>query len=146
MAKDCKRMCSSCPFRRDIKPGALGGSAPEVYIGQAFGPFRLPCHSGKGYYKNPDAKRALSMPQCAGAAIFRANCGLTEKLSAVKAGDGSGIHSLPADPHACFVSAAEFLAHHSRVPLHVAESMLRVVPVEILTRFQMMREGTRPPV
>lgn len=65
--------CRECPFSRAIEPGNLGGSSPEVYIGQLVLPFWLPCHCSANYQgKDSDVNK---VSQCAGAAIMRANIG-----------------------------------------------------------------------
>lgn len=100
--------CGACPFTRTSTPGALGGSSPEVYIGQTHAPFVLPCHCACNF-DDPDWKsKAMTTPQCAGAAIFRANCGLSSIMPAV-------LHSLPPDTERVFTSPVEFLAHHKQI-------------------------------
>lgn len=74
------RPCKSCPFLAKENPTKedLGGASVETYIGQARGPFWLPCHSDKNYagkQSNPDL-----VTQCRGAAIFRANIGVAKQL------------------------------------------------------------------
>ena len=94
--------CKSCPFRRnnDLQKPNPGGSPPEVYIGQIRGPFILPCHKGKNYAgKQTDLSQAL---ECAGAAIFRANCEIPYKLP-------DQILSLPKDTETVFSNEREFL-------------------------------------
>lgn len=105
-----KTPCPSCAFRRDITPGALGGSTPETFIGQAHGPFQIPCHThyGERSYSEVHAQ-CEAIPQCAGAAIYRANVGVAEALP-------EQLHQLPADKQLVFASPAEFIAHHQRVP------------------------------
>lgn len=97
-----KKPCKSCPFRRDndLQKPNPGGSPPEVYIGQSRGPFILPCHKGKNYAgKETDLSQAL---ECAGAAIFRANCEIPYKLP-------DEILSLPKDTETVFSNEREFL-------------------------------------
>lgn len=97
-----KKPCKSCPFRRDndLQKPNPGGSPPEVYIGQSRGPFILPCHKGKNYAgKETDLSQAL---ECAGAAIFRANCEIPYKLP-------DQILSLPKDTETVFSNEREFL-------------------------------------
>ncbi|MFT5875743.1 MAG: hypothetical protein ACI8WT_004739 [Clostridium sp.] len=100
-----KKACMACPFRRvntNEKPNP-GGSHPFVYIGQAMGPFWLPCHQDKSYSgKNSNISE---VDQCRGAAIFRSNC-------------NTGIQRpkellvLPEDKENVFASEKEFLNHY----------------------------------
>jgi hypothetical protein len=105
-----KTPCPGCAFRRDITPGALGGGTPEQFIGQAHGPFQIPCHAhyGERSYSEVHAE-CEEIPQCAGAAIYRANVGVAEALPAQ-------LHKLPADKENVFATPAEFIAHHHQVP------------------------------
>lgn len=117
-----KTPCPDCPFSRGVKPGALGGSSIPTYLGQAHGPFMLPCHKHCDF-DDPDWKaKARYTPQCAGAAMFRANVGVAGMMP-------EAIHALPSNPDQVFASAAEFLAHHSQVPVPLAQQILRVNPV-----------------
>ncbi|CAB4162431.1 hypothetical protein UFOVP783_45 [uncultured Caudovirales phage] len=130
------RPCGACPFSRAVAPGALGGAnPPEVFVGQAFaGIMWLPCH--KLYDPNLPARdqSASKCGQCAGAAIFRANC----DIPAVP-----GIHRLPPDHEAVFSSAAEFIAHHRRIPVWSASVRLaRETPID-LARRELRKAGVR---
>lgn len=86
-----KRPCSDCPWRRDSIPGWLGGATVSQWIERAHGEVRIDCHVFKG-------------PQCAGAAIYRANVCKTPR-------DGS-LLQLPADKERVFGFFTEFSAHH----------------------------------
>lgn len=117
--------CADCPFRK--KTGVLGGSPPETYVGQAHGPFFLPCHSTHDHTKL-EARLNRDNTQCAGAAIFRANIGrdtlMPDKL----------LH-LPADTKDVFASHAELLAFHLGISLEEAEARLKIeTPVELMHR------------
>lgn len=112
-----KKACMGCPFKRvntNEKPNP-GGSHPFVYLGQARGPFWLPCHNDKNYEGKGSDTETVS--QCRGAAIFRANCdmpyGIPDKLL-----------SLEKDTESVFASEAEFLSHYTDAPLHYCESLL----------------------
>lgn len=98
-----KSPCNTCPFNKKVKPGELGGSHPMVYIEQIHGPYWLPCHSHTNY-KDPNWKRDFSKPQCAGAAIFRANLQIDNKMPEF-------LHHLPAS-NQVFKNEEEFLLHH----------------------------------
>ena len=107
--------CGSCPFSRAVKPGTLGGSHPTVFVGQSIGPFVLNCHTADGYeHKRTDC---LAVAQCAGAAIFRANLGVADRLP-------DAIHKLPADHELVFSSHAELVSHHCQMPEEWAAVMI----------------------
>lgn len=107
--------CGSCPFSRAVKPGTLGGSHPTVFVGQSIGPFILNCHRAEGYAdKQTDV---LNVAQCAGAAIYRANLGVADRLP-------DEIHALPADHESVFSSHAEFVGHHCQMPEEWAAVMI----------------------
>lgn len=114
--------CADCAFRRDSTPGNLGGSPATKYIGQSVGPFIAPCHLT--YPKDIDLdkvewrEKSLQMPQCAGMAVFRANLGVDILLP-------DAVHKLPQDHVAVFSTHAEFLAHHTRAPLGLAQQFLK---------------------
>jgi len=137
--KQHTKPCNECPFRRGIKPDcddsrSLGGSSPETYIGQASGPFYLPCHKHTNY-SDPNWKQDLSKPHCAGAAIFRANIGVSEYLP-------EPLLKLPEDDETVFGSNAEFLAHHTGQSIGMAQLTLRVYPVQLLVLKELQRVGT----
>lgn len=125
--------CHDCAFRRDSTPGNLGGSPALTYIGQAVGPFIVPCHmtypEGTDLSKREHREKSLEWPQCAGMAVFRANVGVAHMLPDM-------IHKLPADHELVFSTFAEFLAHHERVRLVVAQHYLNRVetPVDLLRK------------
>ena len=105
MSNQHTKACSSCPFSKQCLPGDLGGSPVETYVGQSVGPFFLPCHSCNGY-KGNDSTDMSKHPQCAGAAIFRANIGRAELMP------GPLLQLFAdSDPHV-FDSMEEFIAHH----------------------------------
>ncbi len=79
-----------------------GGSEPEVYIGQAYGPFLLACHMDPDYAKDPRSPENL---QCAGAAAFRANVGILQLMP-------SFLLRVGADVERVFATPAELVAHH----------------------------------
>jgi hypothetical protein len=113
--------CRGCPFNRAVQPGELGGSPIVTYLGQSAGPFLLHCHAAKGY--SPDASRANpNLQQCAGAAIYRANTGVAPFLP-------KSLLRLPEDKDSVFSSPEEFVAHHGRVPVAIAERFLSEHPV-----------------
>lgn len=135
MAKsDPKKPCKECAFSRSITPGALGGSEPEVYIGQTNGPFYIPCHC---HYSSdtPDWKdRAMQAPQCAGSRIFRANIGKENHPSLL---------GLEADHESVFSSPAEFIAHHREISVEEAEYRLNAITPDTWTMIEMNKAEVR---
>ena len=117
------KSCAACPFSRTSIPGSLGGSPITTYLGQAQGPFFLPCHMPWDY-KGNDAELDGETMHCAGAAIFRANVGVAEKLP-------WKLLKLPAkSDDNVFRSYLEFVMHH--------EPKLSKKGAEALVRPQMM--------
>lgn len=126
--KDLQKPCSDCAFRRCSEPGHLGGSTAEVYIGQTRGPFLIPCHLT--YPEMEEGERLHDkmhcMGQCAGSAIFRANCGLNQYMPA-------GIPTLEPDHEAVFSSPAEFLAHHKGIShFEALGQLMRQTPLDLM--------------
>lgn len=131
---DPKVPCKQCAFRRDIEPGALGGSEPEVYIGQTNGPFYIPCHC---HYTSdtPNWKaQAMQAPQCAGSRVFRANIENTNHPSLL---------GLEANHELVFSSAAEFIAHHRQISIEQANDQLAKYPPDLLTQIELSKAEVR---
>jgi hypothetical protein len=124
--------CKECPFRRDIAPGTLGGSPATTYIGQVNGQFWLPCHCSTNY-SDPNWKTDLSKPQCAGAAIFRANVGVRVAPSLLV---------LPQNNRTVFNSFEGFLAHHEDISWADAQDRLAKYPPSYWTATEYQRAGT----
>lgn len=115
--KDLQKPCSDCAFVRTSTPGNLGGSAPEVYVGQSIGPFFIPCHLT---YELGDEKligKLNCTGGCAGSAIYRANLGVDHMMP-------EGINKLPADRDLVFSTHAEFVAHHRQITVEEAFDLL----------------------
>jgi hypothetical protein len=125
--------CPACPFRRTVQPGALGGSPTTKYIGQAFGPFLLPCHKHCDFtdpaWRNVD--RLMETAQCAGAASFRTHIGAARYLP-------KAIMTLPENPDV-FKSPEEFMAHHDQISIHEAERRLKERPPHVLLQEQLVQ-------
>lgn len=86
--------CSDCPWARTALPGWLGSMTSEEWIQAAHDETRIDCHTLVG-------------PQCAGAAIYRANvCKNVRDPSLLK---------LPKDRDSVFASPTEFKEHHSKL-------------------------------
>lgn len=131
---DPKVACKQCAFRRDITPGALGGSEPEVYIGQTNGPFFIPCHT---HYSSdtPDWKaKAMQAPQCAGSRIFRAN---------IENMNHPSLLGLEANHEGVFSSEAEFVAHHKQITVEEAQAQLDVFPPHSLALIEIQKVDVR---
>lgn len=113
-----KKPCKECPFKKEnILTGPNpGGAAPTVYIGQAMGPFWLPCHMDKNYKdKNTDPNE---VSPCAGAAIFRSNIDVAKYMP-------PALYKLPEDKEDVFGSKEEFLAHYYQVSVEVIKGTVK---------------------
>lgn len=99
--------CPECPFNRRVSPGTLGGSPVTTYIGQIFGPFVIACHMHLDF-QDPawrDLTAYSQTPQCAGAAVLRANIGVDVLMP-------PALPRAQADRTTVFADIAEFTAHH----------------------------------
>lgn len=117
--RDPKVPCKECAFSRAVEPGCLGGSEPEVYIGQSFAPFAIPCHCHCDF-SDPDWKSKAGpgeTPQCAGVAIFRANIGAKGVLP-------KALTYLDVNNDLVFSDPVQFLAHHKGISLKEAVDIL----------------------
>ena len=104
-----KEPCHECAFLRTCPPGLLGGSPVETYIGQALGPFSVPCHLQTDF-RDPEWKdKAWDVQQCGGLAVFRTNIGIADRMP-------DALPCLPASSDV-FATMAEFVAHHLQIPL-----------------------------
>lgn len=91
--KQITKPCSDCPFARASVSGWLGGLTPDQTLAQAHGEARIDCHVFTG-------------PQCAGAAIYRANM--------AKRPRDPELLTLPPDRETVFSTFLEFQKHHTR--------------------------------
>lgn len=136
--RDLTKPCHDCAFRRDSKPGNLGGSEAQVYIGQIHGPFYIPCHMS--YARSADWKERLhETGGCAGAAVFRANLGVDHYLAGL-----ANFHRLPADHAHVFSSSEEFMAHHQGITIEAARETLRKTPPAELLMIELGKAQARP--
>jgi hypothetical protein len=87
-----KTPCGDCPFTKAALNGWLGGTSIEEWIEILRSDRKIPCHAIRG-------------PQCAGAAILRANICKSPRDKTVLA--------LPADRETVFGSLQEFEKHHT---------------------------------
>ncbi len=124
--------CAACPFSRSIGTDlkSRGNPDPSVYVGQAYGPFWLPCHRAAGFTEDGRCNVAADIPQCAGAAAFRANVGVADLLP-------PAMLRLPPDHVNVFSDGAELIAHHLQIPLEEARLFLKNHPPEKLMRWQL---------
>ena len=121
---DVKRPCPECPFSRHCQPG-IGGAHPFRYVGQAVGPFLLPCHMAGGFDASGQAKCMPDTAQCGGAATYRTHIGVSDKMP-------PAFHRLPENKTDVFATPAELVAHHLQIPVAEAETLLQVYPPEQL--------------
>jgi hypothetical protein len=132
-SKRLKKACGACPYSKTVVPGALGGSDPDVYVGQGHGPFYLPCHKTCDF-DNPDWKTDSQTPlQCAGAAIYRANIDRAKLMPLT-------LHTLPKDD-SCFGSPEELLAHHKGISIVEATEYLKHNTPDMLMYREFYRAG-----
>jgi hypothetical protein len=126
-----RKPCAECPFTRD---GKTGGASGTTYIGQAFGPFFLPCHMDPGYDID---RRSHKLAQCCGAAIFRARVDIAPMIPSFL------LHlPLAADvDDRVFKSPAELLSHYEKCPLDLAEEFLKTFPPELLCHLELRKSG-----
>lgn len=126
--------CDECAFRRSIEPGFLGGSPPEVYVGQINGPFWIPCHCPKNYDQKGMMNKGEAVlsehAECVGSAVFRANLGVADRYP-------DEFMAMPADHINVFSTYAEFVAHHMRITIAEAQALLEMVPPTEWTRVEL---------
>lgn len=128
--------CGSCPWTRRVRPGALGGSSAETFIGQVYGPMWLPCHDRQDF-SDPGWRLKRGVAQCVGAAVFRGVYGHT--AAALPPGLLDASACAPSASGKVFGSFAEFLAHHKQITLIEAMAQLREEPPLVLLAKEFMR-------
>jgi hypothetical protein len=133
MVQQLDRPCVGCPFAREnnLEGSKPGGADPRVYVGQAYGPFLLPCHMDPKYEQD---KRSTELVQCAGAAIFRANVGRAGLMPPEM------LH-LPADAELVFANANEMVAHYFGITLAEAETLMKRTPPLWLMHHELRQQG-----
>jgi hypothetical protein len=95
-----KKPCSDCPWRRDALPGWLGPFNAQNWARIASTDALIECHVFVG-------------PQCAGAAIIRANmCKLPRDPDVLR---------LPADRVKVFSNTREFIDYHQKGPTNAPQ-------------------------
>ncbi len=126
-----KNPCKECPFNRNnILPveKRLGGSSSFTYVGQIEGPFWLPCHMDKNYKTKEVNTEEVN--QCAGAAIFRANLGLSDKFPKEL------LRLNPGHPDV-YTSYEEFIAN---TDVHLNEEMAKAILEVLSPTYHMHKE------
>lgn len=87
--------CSDCPLARTALPGWLGDGTVDEWIQMLHGETHIDCHTMIG-------------PQCAGAAIYRANVCKTPR--------DRRLLRLRPDTATVFATPLEFKEHHTKGP------------------------------
>lgn len=111
-----KKPCKECPFNKkaNLKTDDLGGSAPEVYLGQLNSPFWLPCHLDKNY--NGKQSNMDKVGVCVGAAMLRSTLKTRYKFT-------SEFTPVIEKDSSSFDNCADFLSHYKNIPLEQAEKL-----------------------
>ncbi|MGL6094209.1 MAG: hypothetical protein ACRC7O_00220 [Fimbriiglobus sp.] len=117
--------CSDCPFTRACSPGVTGGIPLESLLGRVHGPFWVPCYQAARWRPNGEITNT-DAPQCAGAAKYRSNVGLGNKMPAA-------ILFYNGDTEAVFAGPEEFVAHHAGCSKAEAAAHLADTPVRAMT-------------
>lgn len=112
--------CKQCPFARATPKTYLdtkGRNGPR-FAGQAIGPFQLPCHMDREFdqWREKFASGEDTI-LCAGAAKFRANIGIAERLP-------EELGRAEPDHDAVFSSLGELMAHHDGLPPEMGNLIL----------------------
>lgn len=83
MTKQHFAPCGDCPFTRKPSPGFLGDSPVEVYVGQYFLPYMVPCHACIDYSDPAWKEKATAnphIPQCVGFSMCRNGIGYDQLM------------------------------------------------------------------
>lgn len=133
--------CPECPFNRKTTRGNLGGSPTETYVGQIYGPFVLACHMHIDF-RDPgwsELTKYSATPQCAGAAVMRANIGADQIMPAAMPRAARNTQTV-------FADMAEFVAYHDQITVQAARLLLSGDRIPKLVRDQVLRarEGRKP--
>lgn len=129
-----KSPCTGCPFSRTGCPSPTAVD-PLRLVGQAEGPFLLPCHQ-EPQYEEERQGRIYEKAQCAGAAIYRANRGIGGLFP-------KSFHILDANADKVFTTPAELVAAYKKIPLAEAEAILAEHPPEELLQRELARNQVR---
>mgnify|MGYP000423276943 CR=1 FL=1 len=120
-------LCATCPFARRTTKEYLDtrGDNGTRFLAQAHMNAILPCHCDDEGFATVGVGR-----QCAGAAKFRANVGVTDLAPQ--------LGTLPADTETVFATDAELLAHHKGWTIEQAEEFLQDNVLDRLVRHEWM--------
>lgn len=122
------QLCSTCPFARTTSKEYLDtrGDNGERFLAQAHMNAVLPCHC------EDDGSATVGIcRQCAGAAKFRANVGVT--------GLSPQLGTLPPDTEHVFATDGELLAHHKGWTLAQAEEALQGGALASMVQRELLR-------
>ena len=102
-----------CPYGRKTDRSYLKERGADVrrFIGQAVGPFLLPCHT---FADKENWPLDVARPQCVGAAMFRDAIGVGDKMPAQ-------LTRAKFDPEHVFGTLAEYLAYHDGCSVESAQ-------------------------
>lgn len=122
--------CKQCPFSRATSKEYLDtmGQNGMKFLGQSYAGMYLPCHMEPGFQNcavDPE------VPQCAGAAKFRAN--LKIKVNEAVIG------KLPPDKETVFDNAEDFLMHHVGCSRQAVKFLLSFISPQELAWFETQR-------
>lgn len=107
--------CRGCPYGRATAPGALRGNDPGRFLGQAVGPFVMPCHQAAD---RVCWRENFTGPECAGAAMFRDLLGVAERLPVE-------LRRMTGDPLVVFSDPVEYVAYHRACTMQEAWEHIR---------------------
>lgn len=130
-----KSPCTGCPFSRTGHPEKDGHVDPMALIGQTRGPFLLPCHQEPRYEEERQGE-IYQKAQCAGAATYRSNIGISDLFPA-------SFHILPEDHDKVFSNPAELLAYYENITIAEAQARLRERTPEQLMRAELAKQEVR---
>lgn len=124
-----KKPCKGCPYRKDnnLNTSTPGSSSPAVYIGQAMGPFYLPCHEDKNY-KGKKTDYSIT-GHCRGAASFRTHIGVNGKMPEIL--------SQEANYEDVFEDREAFLAHYLEQPKELIAKSLGEFEYNLMLRMEL---------
>jgi hypothetical protein len=131
----CKKPCKGCPFARHVKPGELGGSPVEVYVGQAHLKMWLPCHAEREYADKESVNKMDVTGQCSGAARLR------KKLAKKWDIDFDPIATQDDPDNLGFNSIEEFVEHHTQQKLGVEHIDSDVISLYMHIEMQKVKDN-----
>lgn len=129
------RPCGTCPFRRTVSPGELGGSPPEVYVAQVLLPYLVPCHKHIDYSDQNWKEACITGQQCVGVAMIRDAMGVAQRMP----------DALLRAEHIdeVFPDLYHFWAHHKRVSVEQAKAELTPEKLRQIIITEITRSGAK---